>query len=343
MTPCRILVALFLLLTLASPAAAHWADSARADVRLAGREAHVELVVPSGLLKAVGKDPAALEAFIAERVKLFADGQAAEAKLVTSAPDTASPAGDPHTTLALTYTFPAAAPVPVRATLEYALFAPDAPAARCLAEISVQDAYENVVLTPASPRFEAGAPQAWWEAAKRFVVSGVAHIMGGPDHVLFLVSLLMIGGGVWYVVKVVTAFTIAHAITLSVAVLGYANPPGSWIEPLIALTIVYVAAENFFRKETSGRWIITFLFGLIHGFGFAGALAESGLPATHLAVSLVSFNLGIELGQLAIVLIASAGLYAIRNQAWERTLRLAISGGVVAIGLYWFVERTLLT
>lgn len=338
MTALRLVAALLLLLASASPALAHWADSARADVRITGRTARVELVLPTGLLKDVA-DP---EALIAEHVKLFADGHAAEPKLVKSAPDPSGGERDPHTIVELTYAFPADAPPPVRATLEYTLFAPDAPAARCLAEISVGDAYENVVLTPAAPRFEAGAPEAWWEAAKRFVVSGIEHILGGFDHVLFLVSLLMIGGGLWYVAKVVTAFTVAHSITLTMAVLGYINPPGSWIEPLIALTIVYVAAENFFRKDTQGRWLVTFLFGLIHGFGFAGALAESGLPARHLAVSLASFNVGVEIGQLAIVAVAAAVLYAIKDQKFDRPLRLGVSGFVVAIGLYWFVERTLL-
>ena len=342
---------LLLLSLLAAPALAHAADVPVLDLEVRQRHGDLKLTVPTkrvafadddhdGRLSApeVAAHRAALAAWVDGTLRLTAEQAVAPAAVRGAG----TPPGETRgrSLLLLGYDWPGATPLRT-VELRWLGFAPDTPDARCVAMVLIDGGFQDAALTPGAPAFEAGQPTPWYATGGRMITSGVEHILLGFDHVLFLISLLMLGGGLWYVVQVVTAFTVAHSITLSLAVLGYVRPPGSWIEPLIALTIVYVAAENFWRKDTRGRWVVTFLFGLVHGFGFAGALAESGLPPGNLAAVLAGFNLGVELGQLAVVLAASALLYAIRGWQHERRLRLAVSAGVVGMGLYWLLVRTI--
>lgn len=181
-----------------------------------------------------------------------------------------------------------------------------------------------------------------------FFRQGVEHIFLGFDHICFVLGLLLLGGTTWRIVKTVTAFTLAHSITLSVAATGLWVPPSRFIEPLIALSIVAIAAENIWnlRKPAEERnlnwrpWL-AFGFGLIHGFGFAGALAEVGLPQGALGWALASFNVGVEAGQAAIVILV-APLLAILAAKRPKVGRPIIAWGSAAIGLlgmFWFVQR----
>jgi hydrogenase/urease accessory protein HupE len=177
-----------------------------------------------------------------------------------------------------------------------------------------------------------------------FIPSGVHHIMIGPDHVLFLVGLLLLGGSLRRLVAIVTMFTVGHSITLSLAALDIVNPPGWLIEPAIALSIVLVGADNLLQRKEQGRdlraWVAG-AFGLVHGFGFASVLREFGLPQEALGWSLFSFNVGVELGQLAIVLVVASALAFVRRR-WPKADTAVVVGGsavVIAAGAYWFVER----
>ena len=175
-----------------------------------------------------------------------------------------------------------------------------------------------------------------------FIPSGIHHIMIGPDHILFLVGLLLLGGTWMALVRIVTAFTIGHSITLSVAALNLVTPPASLIEPAIALSIVFVGADNLVRGDGRDlRAWVALVFGLVHGFGFANVLREFGLPAEALGWSLFSFNVGVEIGQLAIVLLVATGLAAIQRYSVPLRHRVAFAGSIVVIaaGTYWFVER----
>jgi hydrogenase/urease accessory protein HupE len=194
---------------------------------------------------------------------------------------------------------------------------------------------------PALEHF-AGTRQGLWAVVSRFVPAGVHHIVIGPDHVLFLVGLLLLGGSVRQLALVVTAFTLAHSLTLSLAVLGLVSPPARVVEPAIALSIIYVGADNLLVK--AGRdmrpWI-ALVFGLVHGLGFASVLREMDLPRRALGWSLFSFNLGVEIGQLAVVAVVASVLAALKARSeWARR-RLAVIGsaGVVAAGAVWFVQR----
>jgi hydrogenase/urease accessory protein HupE len=187
-----------------------------------------------------------------------------------------------------------------------------------------------------------GTTQGVIAVLKTFVPSGVHHILIGPDHILFLVALLLLGGTWWSLVKIVTAFTIGHSITLSLAALDLMAPPESIVEPAIALSIVFVGADNLMRGE--GRDVrawVALVFGLVHGFGFAYVLREFGLPREALAWSLFGFNVGVEIGQLAVVVIVASALALIRQRSQLLGSRVAFAGSlvVIAAGTYWFVER----
>jgi HupE / UreJ protein len=194
-------------------------------------------------------------------------------------------------------------------------------------------------------------------AVGSFFAEGIHHIVTGYDHVLFLVCLLLpsvmrragqgwrpverMAHAVLPVVGVVTAFTVAHSITLTLAALKWVAIPPSIVEPAIAATIVLAALDNLYPLFRGRRVLVTFAFGLIHGFGFAGVLGELNLETGQFAWALLQFNLGLEFGQLAIVVAVAAALYALRRQAHYPAW--AIRGGsfaAIMVGLLWFVERT---
>jgi hydrogenase/urease accessory protein HupE len=172
---------------------------------------------------------------------------------------------------------------------------------------------------------------------------GVEHILTGYDHLLFLGALLLRGGRLLSLLKIISAFTVAHSITLALAVLGVVTLPDRLVESVIAASIVWVALENvFLRDAPSQRWRVSFLFGLVHGFGFASALHPLGLPPRHLALALLGFNLGVEAGQALVVVCLLPVLVWMRGSAWERPAVRAASLGVALLGLVWFVERIFL-
>jgi hypothetical protein len=227
--------------------------------------------------------------------------------------------------------------------------------------------YENdelksqAILDASRQRVEyyAGTTQGRLAVIRTFVLSGIEHIMIGPDHILFLIGLLLLGGTLAKLAVIVTAFTIGHSITLSLAALDVFSPPAYFIEPLIALTIVVVGADNLLVLRAHAApaapaalatpvsdiraWLAA-AFGLIHGFGFAFVLKEFGLPQAALGWSLFAFNVGVEIGQLLIVLAVAGVLLAVRRRSVITAQRFAMGGSVAVIvaGVYWFIERVFL-
>jgi hypothetical protein len=176
-----------------------------------------------------------------------------------------------------------------------------------------------------------------------FLALGIEHILTGYDHLLFLVGLLLTGGRLLSLAKIITAFTIAHSVTLSLAVLQVVSLPDRLIEAVIALSIAFVAAENLLGRPTvSRRWLVSFAFGLVHGFGFSSALRELGLPAHGLLLSLFGFNVGVEVGQALVVAVCLPLLLLLRRTEWEKRAVLSSSLVIFLIGLVLFVERALL-
>ena len=188
----------------------------------------------------------------------------------------------------------------------------------------------------------AGTRQGAFAVVQKFLPAGIHHILIGPDHLLFLVGLLLLGGTVRQLAVIVTSFTVAHSITLSLAALNIVSPPSRIVEPAIALSIVYVGADNLLiRDGRDVRAWIAFAFGFIHGFGFASVLREMDLPARALGWSLFSFNVGVEIGQLLVVAVVATALAALRARSEAAGRQLAFAGSIVvmAAGAFWFIQR----
>jgi hypothetical protein len=173
-----------------------------------------------------------------------------------------------------------------------------------------------------------------------FVLLGIEHILTGWDHLLFLLGLLLRGGSWLGLAKIVTAFTLAHSITLALAALNIVVLPDRLVEAVIALSIAFVAAENLFGKPVVvRRWLVSFCFGLVHGFGFSSALRDLGLSTHGLVLSLFGFNAGVEIGQGLVVAVALPALMVLRNTRWERRMVWSSSLAIFLVGAVLFVER----
>jgi hydrogenase/urease accessory protein HupE len=206
-------------------------------------------------------------------------------------------------------------------------------------------------LTPSAPSFVVEASPSRTEVVRSYLSLGVEHILGGLDHLLFVLALLIITRGSWRLVKTVTAFTVAHSITLSLATLGLVNVPSAPVEAVIALSIVFVAAEIVHERQgrpgltENAPWVVAFTFGLLHGFGFAGALSEIGLPQGDVPLALFSFNVGVEVGQLLFM----AAVFAVIAAARQIKRRVALPSptwawrvvpyAIGSVSAFWLIQR----
>ena len=214
----------------------------------------------------------------------------------------------------------------------------------------------SIHLASASWRMPLSEPASRGEQAWTFVREGIGHIWQGPDHVLFLIALLLPAvlrweNGAWVgavafrpallsIVKIVTAFTVAHSLTLSLAVLDVVRVPGRWVEPLIALSVIAAAVNNLKPWIGERGWVVAFVFGLVHGFGLATGLLEFGLRRETLALALVGFNVGVECGQLGIVAVFLPLAFALRGTWFYRALTFKFgSAAVVLVAAVWMAER----
>jgi hypothetical protein len=183
------------------------------------------------------------------------------------------------------------------------------------------------------------------DIAGRYTVLGIEHILLGIDHLLFVLGLMLIVRGPWMLLKTITAFTLAHSVTLALATLGVVDVPSAPVEASIALSIVFVAAEGL-RGDRQGLalrqpWLVAFGFGLLHGFGFAGALSELGLPAAEVPMALLFFNVGVEIGQVAFVLLVLAIAYGLRRTRvlWPRWTAAVPGYAIGSLAMVWLIER----
>src|SRR5579872_391179 len=177
-----------------------------------------------------------------------------------------------------------------------------------------------------------------WQTLGRFIWLGIQHIATGYDHLAFLLGLLIATASLRSLIKTITSFTVAHSITLALATFNLVVLPSRFTESMIALSILYVAVENLIRKKTIDRWKLTFLFGLVHGFGFSNVLREMQLPRTDLALSLFSFNLGVEIGQIVFVVLLFPAIEDLMRSGWTK-LRPAVSIVIGLLAAYWFIQR----
>lgn len=222
--------------------------------------------------------------------------------------------------------------------------------ADALVRIAPADAATQTVrLTPGQPVATLADSSEISNVAATYTILGIEHILLGFDHLLFVLALVLLLKGGWLVAKTVTAFTVAHSLTLVGTTLGLLSLPSRPVEAVIALSIIFLAVEIVKARPGDPRlserfpWIVAFLFGLLHGFGFAGALAEIGLPEGDVPLALLTFNLGVEIGQLIIVAAALAALHGLRRfrDRWLQPAKTATAYAIGIIATYWFIERTL--
>ncbi|MDB4967235.1 MAG: conserved rane protein of unknown function [Myxococcales bacterium] len=204
------------------------------------------------------------------------------------------------------------------------------------------------VFRGASRELRLDRPVTLWDHLRDYLLLGMEHIFTGYDHLAFLLGLLLVAtarglrDGMRYILGVVTAFTVAHSVTLISAGLGLVRLPPGIVEPAIALSIAYVAVENLAVKEPRHRWLLTFGFGLVHGFGFASVLSEIGLPPSGVVPSLISFNVGVELGQLSVVaVVAPILLWLVPRLGLAARVRSVGSVALLVFSTLWFFERVL--
>jgi hydrogenase/urease accessory protein HupE len=354
--PHRALLTAFAIavaLSAARPAAAHPVPFSYLDLRLRDDAVEGSLVVhiedaayelevdPLQLLDSdfAARQSADLTTLLAARFTVSADGrplapQWSEVKVLTG-----------RQSLKLAFRFALDAR-PGRLAVSADMFPYD-PRHQTFLNIYEDDELTQAILERGRTGFEyfAGTRRGSFSVVKKFLPAGIHHILIGPDHVLFLVGLLLLGGTFRRLALIVTGFTVAHSITLSLAALNLVTPPARIIEPAIALSIIFVGADNLLvNASVAARDIrawVAFAFGFIHGFGFANVLREMELPPRALGWSLFAFNLGVEVGQLLVVAVVATSLAALRsrNEAAGRQLAFAGSVVVMAAGAFWFVQR----
>ena len=207
---------------------------------------------------------------------------------------------------------------------------------------------ENRLLKPMNPVAILGVDTTWWQRAGTYLRLGVEHILLGVDHVLFVLGLLLIVANRWMLVKTITSFTLAHSITLAVATLGYASAPVPPLNAAIALSILFLGPEIIKQRrgETSltirHPWMVAFVFGLLHGFGFASGLTTMGLPRGEIPAALLLFNVGVELGQVGFVFLVLLleRAFRILQIHWPRVIEALPGYAVGSLGAYWTIQRT---
>jgi hypothetical protein len=210
--------------------------------------------------------------------------------------------------------------------------------------------HSTELVRPPRPWFELAAPRGTLATAGVFLAQGIEHILLGVDHLLFVLGLLAIVRTPWMLVKTITAFTVAHSITLAVATFGIATVPAAPLNAAIALSILFLGPEivRAWRGGTSFTirhpWVVAFAFGLLHGFGFASGLTALGLPRGEIPLALLMFNIGVEIGQLAFVVLVLLLIRAFKvlQVHWPRALELAPAYVVGSLGAFWTIQRVVL-
>jgi hydrogenase/urease accessory protein HupE len=208
----------------------------------------------------------------------------------------------------------------------------------------------TTVARPSQPWFEVAQARGTAATAWTFAIQGIEHILLGVDHLLFVLGLLFIVRTPWMLVKTITAFTVAHSITLAIATLGYASVPGPPLNAAIALSILFLGPEivRAWRGQSSFTirhpWVVAFAFGLLHGFGFASGLTAIGLPKNDIPLALLMFNVGVELGQLAFValILLLHRAFEYLEMHWPRALKLVPAYVVGTLGAFWTIQRVVM-
>ncbi|WP_286228578.1 HupE/UreJ family protein [Neobacillus mesonae] len=277
-----------------------------------------------------------IQEYINSHIKLYADSQLIEGIIEKN--DIEMIKERPFAVINLAYNIEHK---PEKLVVEYNMFMDNSdPSHANYATVKLNGKQQEKILTFESREVEIGEIS-FLQNVKQFVVLGLEHIFTGYDHILFVISLLFGARTIRHILSLVTAFTIAHSITLALATFDIVQLPSRFVESAIALSIIYVALINIFNKDSKHQPWLAFGFGLIHGFGFAGILSEMRLDTNHMAMSLLSFNIGIEMGQLLIVSLAFPIIMWIRKLKYKpiKWVIPSTSAAIFAFGLVWFIQR----
>lgn len=348
---CRLALSTLILLMMGLgfsefQAVAHWADMSVLELAMENTSVKGELIIPATLLnfadengnKALeetefDKREKEIRAFLNKKIYLIDGG--ANLTLLSTALSQQNQMEN-FVTLSLLWQSLSSKD---SLRLSYQLYAPEATNAHCLISMQRETEMLSWVVTPAHPEVTLQQPRAS-QSIRKFVGLGFEHILTGYDHILFLLSLLLVHRGRRYLLKVITAFTLAHSLTLTFAVLGWVNVPSKPVELFIALSIIYVLCIDVLWRKREPSLLIVFTFGLIHGLGFAGILKEMALPAGQRLVALLSFNAGIEIGQLLLALCISAVMILLnRFQSLRVIVQPLITYSALILACIWCIER----
>jgi hydrogenase/urease accessory protein HupE len=349
---------LLLLLVAPQPAWAHGVSLGQSKIRQQGEDVRYELAVSyDELAKRVGVPPqpsdassslraaalrehrGALTAHLDGQVRVLRDGDGCPARLDTVEVERFE--GKSYAILSSTYRCPGGAD---GFEVHYDLLLDELSELERSSHANIAD-YDlggetgRFVFESGQQRLRAGQGTKFLAVSGHFVGLGVEHILSGLDHVLFVLALLIGAGNVRTVLKVATAFTVAHSLTLVAAATEWVVVPPSVVEPAIALSIVAVALQNILQREPKHRLVLVFGFGLLHGLGFAAGLSFGEEISWRLITSLLAFNVGIEVGQAAVILIAAPLLLLLRRRSWSRPAQWTASGVIALCGVVWSVGR----
>jgi hydrogenase/urease accessory protein HupE len=349
-----------IIIVLASSATAHWSDLSVAEISSQDSIVQMVLTYPTGLTGFADTDKSGslsssevqtnqskLEQVLSEKIGITVGNESGLLSIENATGQTTNKQTSSltHSTLRLTYRFTA---LVTQYKLKYNFFIPNVSTASCVATIKHNDEVQSMVFTPNNLEASIGN-QAHTAPVHLigFIQLGIEHILTGYDHLLFLLALIALGGALPYLFKVITAFTVAHSITIALTTFGILKLPVQIIESGIALSIVLVALENIWRRFNApklerGRWLVVFAFGLLHGMGFAGILQELQVPSSNLPQAILGFNIGVELGQLAVVIPAFLLLTWFKKIRWNIPVQYAASAVAILAGGYWFIERAFL-
>ena len=339
------------LLMTAAPLAAHGINVAFAEIKIGDQQVAIRLHLPvldsdqafridsngNGFFdrdELLAATPRAHQ-YLAPRLRVIQDGREIPAQLgplqMWTGPD-----GNPF--VETTATFALASSGLRQLSIQCDVFREQSPGFQTVAFITIAGRNEQFVFDKGS-RYEVSVASKSGLAFLQFLQMGVLHIFTGYDHIAFLLGVVLIGGTFRSLVKIVTSFTVAHSITLALAALEIVTLPSRLVESGIALSIMYIALENLFFQKFDRRWIVTFFFGLVHGFGFASALREVRLPSNLLATALVSFNLGVEVGQVVIVALLLPVLWQLEKSRYRTVAIHAASSAIFLLGCFWLWQR----
>lgn len=327
-------LAVLLAIAVAGPAVAHDVSRSDSKIEVQGRAVRATLTLNANELRNSGRDATGI--FDSVRRHFFVTSPAAPIDVRL---EKFSVLAGSLIRLDVVYTFEQdVSQLHVRSTLDQIMPAGH----QHLMSVRLNGTLHEAILDARTPEASfSGVRETRLRTFLRFTRLGVEHIFTGYDHLAFLLGLLVATATLGSLVRIITSFTIAHSITLALATFSVVVLPSRLTESLIALSIAYVAAENLLDFRAMKRYYITFLFGLVHGFGFSSALREMDLPRSGLALSLFSFNLGVEIGQVTFVLLIFPLVQDLVKSGWKQ-LKPAVSICVACLAVYWFVQRAFL-